>query len=123
MGNLLTFVMHFDKNMIEIFTLDHDIKKLTKAVKNDDNDVVEYTDNKYEVSRYERKLQHYDKVLLLYSVVFSSRGRMKVSMANANNINISYPLQGQNLGLAGSSVSLCRLLLHPLHQGVGGKNV
>ena len=49
MGNLLTFVMHFDKNMIEIFTLDHDIKKLTKAVKNDDNDVVEYTDNKYEV--------------------------------------------------------------------------
>ena len=56
MGNLLTFDAHFDKNhfdknMIEIFTLDHDIKKLTKAVKKYDNDVVEYTDNKYEVSR------------------------------------------------------------------------
>ena len=48
--------------MIEIFTLDHDIKKLTKAVKKYDNDAVEYTDNKYE-----RKLLHYDKVLLLYS--------------------------------------------------------
>ena len=36
--------------MIEIFTLDHDIKKLTNGVKNEDNDVVEYTDNKYEVS-------------------------------------------------------------------------